>query len=1128
MKPARVVPIALLLALSLLLPSATGSVRSGAAAAPAETEEAGAALVAVFLDEPARWAQAQEAGLIFYSHQSSSEGDYLLAGAAPAAGGGLPELRFPARVLDVDTAGASYYLIYPPRTKGSIRWGDYGEVLLELADQVLLRTSAAQAERLADAGAEIVKLTLQPQPWPAAGPAAPLAITPDPIVQTMLDDVATSTISQYTGQLSGEQSVTVDGASYTITRRQTYSGTPIQKAGHFVGEHLAALGMGVEYQVWGSSGTPSTYPNVIGQITGLANPNNIYIIGAHLDDYPSSGTAPGADDNASGSVGTLIAADILSQYRWNCTLRFAFWTGEEQGLLGSAAYATRAKNAGENILGYLNMDMIAYNGGAPNNINLFAKSSVAGSVTLRDLYADAITAYGLDLAPVKYLDNSLGDRSDNKSFWDKGYASMLAIEDYNGGDYTPYYHTSGDTLSTLNMAYYTDFVKASLATFVHLNGCLAPDFNVRAAPKTQDVCTGANATHTIAVNSISGFTSPVTLSASVSPAGPTTSFSANPVTPTGSSTLTVGNLATAGAYNITIAGVSGSLTHSSGVTLNVTEPLAAGPTLTAPANGSTAAGTTPTFTWSAVAGATSYTLQASTDPAFGALVINQSGLTATSYTPGSALSYDTVYYWRVAAVNGCGSKVSSIHAFRTEAPSCRTYASTDAPKTISDLTTIYSNLTVPDAFNVTDVNVTIGSIVHTYDADLDIYIEHPDDTAVELSTDNGGSGDNYTNTVFDDEAATAITAGAAPFTGSYRPEGSLTALDGKTSAGAWQLRIYDDASQDTGTLQSWSLTLCGAPAGTTADYSDLASSYGVAWHTGAGAVRLGGTSDWDTDTGFADGTDNTTDTGVARTPFTASSGGVNLTVTGSGTGYVTGWFDWNQDGDFSDTGEQIFTNQAVSAGSTAPVSFSTNGVNVGNKTFNARFRVYSSAQMRGPDAAPQAYGGAANGEVEDYTWTFSPLAVDLASFTAEAAADGVTLAWETVSEIDNAGFNIYRADSSLVVGDDGSSGVDPLRMTDWVRLNETLIPAATPGSAQGNAYTWIDAAPAAGTTWYMLEDVSLDGVATQHEPVSVTVAAPNAVHMTAFGAAVTAGPALGGLAALALAALAGIGLRKRR
>ncbi len=169
--------------------------------------------------------------------------------------------------------------------------------------------------------------------------------------------------------------------------------------------------------------------------------------------------------------------------------------------------------------------------------------------------------------------------------------------------------------------------------------------------------------------------------------------------------------------------------------------------------------------------------------------------------------------------------------------------------------------------------------------------------------------------------------------------------------------------------------------------------------------------------------------------------------------------------------------------------------------------------------------------------TTSPLAVDLASFTAAATSDGVTLAWETVSEVENAGFNVYRAAGGSVgdrpqqeeVGqDDGSSGIDPLRMTGWVRLNETLIPAATPGAAQGNVYTWTDAAATTGTTWYMLEDVDLNGAATRHEPVSVTVAEPNAVGMAGFGAAGTALPALGGLGALALAALAGAAARKRR
>jgi predicted phage tail protein len=83
----------------------------------------------------------------------------------------------------------------------------------------------------------------------------------------------------------------------------------------------------------------------------------------------------------------------------------------------------------------------------------------------------------------------MGNYSDNKSFWDKGYASILAIEDYYG-DETPYYHTSSDALSTVDMAYYTEFVKASLATFVHLSGCLVTG----SAPAVPAAPTGLAAT----------------------------------------------------------------------------------------------------------------------------------------------------------------------------------------------------------------------------------------------------------------------------------------------------------------------------------------------------------------------------------------------------------------------------------------------------------------------------------------------------------------------------------------------------------------------------------------------------------------------------------------------------------
>lgn len=111
-------------------------------------------------------------------------------------------------------------------------------------------------------------------------------------------------------------------------------------------------------------------------------------------------------------------------------------------------------------------------------------------------------------------------------------------------------------------------------------------------------------------------------------------------------------------------------------------------------------------------------------------------------------------------------------------------------------------LGVAKAFSSVGFNIT-----HSWDADLDIYLIAPDGTTViELSTDNGSSGDNYSGTIFSPDATTAITAGVAPFTGSFLPEGSFGALTGVNADGTWILRVCDDAGSDVGTLDSWSIT----------------------------------------------------------------------------------------------------------------------------------------------------------------------------------------------------------------------------------------------------------------------------------------------------------------------------------
>jgi hypothetical protein len=133
----------------------------------------------------------------------------------------------------------------------------------------------------------------------------------------------------------------------------------------------------------------------------------------------------------------------------------------------------------------------------------------------------------------------------------------------------------------------------------------------------------------------------------------------------------------------------------------------------------------------------------------------------------------------------------------------------------------------------------------------------------------------------------------------------------------------------------------------------------------------------------------------------------------------------------------------------------------------------------------------------------NPLAVTLASFTAQGLSDRVLVDWVTLSEYDNAGFNLYRSDSAA----------GPLTLLAYV-------PSQGPGSSQGFAYGYEDLAVQPGQTWwYTLEDVALNGATTLHGPVSATVQAPTAVTL----ASVSASPAAAGSALPWLLALAAAG-----
>ena len=168
------------------------------------------------------------------------------------------------------------------------------------------------------------------------------------------------------------------------------------------------------------------------------------------------------------------------------------------------------------------------------------------------------------------------------------------------------------------------------------------------------------------------------------------------------------------------------------------------------------------------------------------------------------------YFVKVTGVNGSTNNNYSLTLNAPAASSnSTTYSATDLPQGIFDFGTTISTITVPNDIAISKLTVQLN-ITHTYDSDLAIYLVSPSGYVTTLAYRRGGSGHNYTNTIFDSSATKAISSGAAPFNGTYRPEQSLAAAyQGYDAAGTWELVVQDRAYLDQGTLNSWSLTIQG-------------------------------------------------------------------------------------------------------------------------------------------------------------------------------------------------------------------------------------------------------------------------------------------------------------------------------
>lgn len=197
--------------------------------------------------------------------------------------------------------------------------------------------------------------------------------------------------------------------------------------------------------------------------------------------------------------------------------------------------------------------------------------------------------------------------------------------------------------------------------------------------------------------------------------------------------------------------------------------------------------------------------------------------TSTDQNPTVTYAADGTYDVTLVATNSFGSDSVTLTDFISvvSGAACPSCADT-TNSTVLDIPapgSYTSTLNIPSSGILTDVNVTID-ITHTWNADLDITLTSPEGTIVELTSDNGGTaGQNYTATIFDQEAGASITTGSSPFTGTFIPEGDLSTIYGEDGTGDWILTVVDDAAGDVGQLNFWSLELCLEPTASVDEFN---------------------------------------------------------------------------------------------------------------------------------------------------------------------------------------------------------------------------------------------------------------------------------------------------------------------
>lgn len=315
-------------------------------------------------------------------------------------------------------------------------------------------------------------------------PPAPVTSTPSQpasfscgynlLVDQLLQKTSPERYQDWIEKLTGQEAVWVRGKRTIIETRYStamFAGKDNAKAFEFVHQQLRRWvdDSQIELHAFpGYAGKP--WYNLVVTFPGVKHPEEIIVLSAHLDSKSSKPfiSAPGADDNATGSAALIEAVRIFQDAHFERTLKVIFFTGEEWGMLGSQAYMQ--DHLRDRILGVINLDMFGYDGDNDRcfeiHVGMLPASDDVGNCVKR-----SIQAYSLNLT-YDYVTNQARSFSDHSSFWNEGIGAVLLMENMfqqrqpDGcaqPDNNPRYHSTQDTLAGVSLPYAYDIARAGLA-----------------------------------------------------------------------------------------------------------------------------------------------------------------------------------------------------------------------------------------------------------------------------------------------------------------------------------------------------------------------------------------------------------------------------------------------------------------------------------------------------------------------------------------------------------------------------------------------------------------------------------------------------------------------------------------